>query len=192
MKKLRPKLTYSNVVSTLCLLLLVGGGTAYAAAQLGKNTVGSKQLKKNSVTAAKVKNGSLGAADIGGPVNAALSASMAIDSASLGGSPASSYRDSCPTGTRLAGGKLCVETRPKGTWLEGLGTCAELGLRYPSLSEALLLGSSAGEGSFWTDDYFSDSGTEYAVIYEPEEASIHFTEIGSAHRAVCVMTPTNS
>jgi hypothetical protein len=55
-KTLRSRLTYSNVVSTLCLFLLLGGGTAFAASQLAKNSVGSKQLKKNSVGAAKIKN----------------------------------------------------------------------------------------------------------------------------------------
>jgi hypothetical protein len=54
--KLREKLTYSNVVSTLCLFLILAGGTAFAASQLGKNTVGGKQLKKNAVTTAKIKN----------------------------------------------------------------------------------------------------------------------------------------
>jgi hypothetical protein len=53
------KLTYSNVISTLCLFLLLGGGTAFAANQLGKNSVGSKQIKKNAVTTAKLKNGAV-------------------------------------------------------------------------------------------------------------------------------------
>ena len=64
MKSLSSRLTYANVVSTLCLLLLVGGGAAYAASRLGKNTVGSKQLKKNAVTGAKVKNQSLTGKDV--------------------------------------------------------------------------------------------------------------------------------
>jgi hypothetical protein len=55
----RPRLTYSNVVSTLCLFLLLGGGAAFAAGKLAKNSVGSKQLKKNAVTAAKIKNGAV-------------------------------------------------------------------------------------------------------------------------------------
>jgi hypothetical protein len=55
MNRLRPKLTYANVVSTICLFLLLGGGAAFAASQLGKNTVGPKQLKRNAVTTAKVK-----------------------------------------------------------------------------------------------------------------------------------------
>lgn len=61
---MRPRLSYSNVVSSLCLLLLLGGGVAYAASHLGKNSVGSKQLKKNAVTGAKVKNQSLTGKDI--------------------------------------------------------------------------------------------------------------------------------
>lgn len=51
----RGALSYANVVSTLCLFLVLGGGMALAAGQLGKNTVGSKQLKKNAVTGAKIK-----------------------------------------------------------------------------------------------------------------------------------------
>ena len=58
-----PRLTYANVVSTLCLFLLLGGG-AYAATKLPKNSVGTGQLKKNAVTGAKVKNGSLTGADV--------------------------------------------------------------------------------------------------------------------------------
>lgn len=58
------KLTYSNVISTLCLFLLLGGGTAFAASHLGKNSVGTAQLKKNAVTAAKLKAGAVTGAKI--------------------------------------------------------------------------------------------------------------------------------
>jgi hypothetical protein len=59
MKRLSGKLTYSNVISTLCLVLLVGGGTAYAAkAMLPKNSVGPKQLIKGAVTPAKLSKAS--------------------------------------------------------------------------------------------------------------------------------------
>lgn len=50
---LRSHLTYSNVVSTLCLFLLLGG-VAYAAAQLAPNSVGTKQLKDGAVTLKKI------------------------------------------------------------------------------------------------------------------------------------------
>jgi hypothetical protein len=64
MNRLRPKLTYSNVVSTICLFLLLGGGAAYAATHLGKNTVGAKQLKKNAVTTAKIRKEAVTAARV--------------------------------------------------------------------------------------------------------------------------------
>lgn len=48
------RLSYANVVSTLCLFLLLGGGAAFAATQLPKNSVGAKQIKKGAVTPAKI------------------------------------------------------------------------------------------------------------------------------------------
>ncbi|HYG97246.1 MAG TPA: hypothetical protein VD741_09085, partial [Solirubrobacterales bacterium] len=58
LSKLRPRLSYANVVATLALFCALAGG-AYAAGVLPKNSVGTKQLKKNAVTGAKVKDGSL-------------------------------------------------------------------------------------------------------------------------------------
>jgi hypothetical protein len=59
---LRSHLTYANVMSTIAVFVVLGGG-AYAAATLPKNSVGTAQLKKNAVTAAKVKDRSLLAKD---------------------------------------------------------------------------------------------------------------------------------
>ncbi len=61
---MRPKLTYANVVATLALFVAVGGASAFAASQLGKNSVGPKQLKKNAVTTAKIKKEAVTAAKV--------------------------------------------------------------------------------------------------------------------------------
>ena len=74
MSRLRSKLTYANIVSTLCLFLVLGGGAAFAATQLPKNSVGSKQLKKEAVTPSKLSgsaktslHGATGATGAQGP-----------------------------------------------------------------------------------------------------------------------------
>ncbi len=54
MHRIRGSLTYSNVMVTLLALLVLGGGTAYAASHLGKESVGARQLKKGAVTPAKL------------------------------------------------------------------------------------------------------------------------------------------
>lgn len=64
MQKIRKRLTYANVMSSIAVFIVLGGA-AFAATQLPKNSVGTKQLKKNAVNSAKVKNGSLKAADFG-------------------------------------------------------------------------------------------------------------------------------
>jgi hypothetical protein len=61
---LRPRLTYANVISTICLFLVLGGGAWAAATKLPKNSVGTPQLKAEAVTGAKVKDGSLTGAEI--------------------------------------------------------------------------------------------------------------------------------
>jgi hypothetical protein len=58
MQALRSKLTYANVISTLCLFLVLGG-SAYAATQLRKNSVGSRQIKNGAITGPKIKKASI-------------------------------------------------------------------------------------------------------------------------------------
>ncbi len=89
----RSRLTYSNVVATLALVLALGGGTVYAASKLGKNTVTSKSIKKgavkssdiagSAVTGKKVKDGSLEAGDLAAGVIPQLKANV-IGSSSAG------------------------------------------------------------------------------------------------------------
>jgi hypothetical protein len=61
--KLLTHLTYANVVSTLCLLLVLGGGVAWAAS-LPRNSVGDDQIKTNAVGASEIRSNAVGAAEI--------------------------------------------------------------------------------------------------------------------------------
>jgi hypothetical protein len=56
--RLASGISYANVVSTICLFAVLGGG-AYAASHLPKNSVGSKQIKDNKVKGLDVRDGSL-------------------------------------------------------------------------------------------------------------------------------------
>ena len=55
MKTLGSKLTYANVMSTIAIFLLLGGGAAFAASKLAKNSVSTKQIKNGAVTGIKIK-----------------------------------------------------------------------------------------------------------------------------------------
>lgn len=118
MKSACRHLSYANVISTVCLFVLLGGG-AYAATRLPAKSVGTAQLKAGAVTGAKIKDGTITGAKVDsrtlGPVPTALSADTATRATSaeratsadkaafatkadlaanadlLGGSPASSF-----------------------------------------------------------------------------------------------------
>lgn len=62
MMQLRDRLTYANLMATVAVFIALGG-SAYAAAHLKRNSVGTSALRKNAVTSAKVKDGSLLAGD---------------------------------------------------------------------------------------------------------------------------------
>jgi hypothetical protein len=49
------RLSYANVVSTLALILALGGSGAWAIAQLPAKSIGAKQLRPGAVTADKIR-----------------------------------------------------------------------------------------------------------------------------------------
>lgn len=94
MKQIRKRITYGNVMSSIAVFLVLGGGAAFAASKIGshqlksnsvttgkikKEAVTTAKIKKDAVTGAKVKDGSLGGADINastlGTVPSAVTAS---------------------------------------------------------------------------------------------------------------------
>ncbi len=56
---IRPRLTYANVVSTLCLFLALGGGAAFAASK-----VRSKDIARNAVKSVNLAPGAVKAPDV--------------------------------------------------------------------------------------------------------------------------------
>src|ERR1044072_8673700 len=75
----RRHLSYANVISTLCLILVVGGGAAYAAntirstdivngqvksVDIGTSEVTPTDIADNAVSSAKINDGSVTSADV--------------------------------------------------------------------------------------------------------------------------------
>ena len=74
MKQIRKRITYANVMSSIAVFLVLGGGAAYAAKKIGSNeikgnsittgkikkeAVSASKIKKNAVTTAKIANGAV-------------------------------------------------------------------------------------------------------------------------------------
>lgn len=55
MAKVRKRLTYANVMSSLAVFLVLGGGAAFATKLLPEKSVGERQLRPGAVTASKLR-----------------------------------------------------------------------------------------------------------------------------------------
>ncbi len=120
-ERLRGKLTYANVVSSLCLFLLLGGGAAVAAG-IGKNSVGTKQLKKSFVTTVKVRNGAITEAKIAkGAVTASKIADGSltgaqIDASTLGAVPSAHTAGTASTANVADTAGIAKSLTPSEPW----------------------------------------------------------------------------
>lgn len=153
MKQIRERLTYANVMSTIAVFLLLGGATAFAAGQLGPNTVGTKQLKGNAVTTGKIKkeavaegkikNGAVTAAKIAnGAVGTAQLGEKAVTSAKLGESSVSNGKlaNAAVTAAKLAADSVTNEKIANnavngGKIADGSVTAAKLGAKAVGLAQ---------------------------------------------------------
>jgi hypothetical protein len=123
MRRLGGKLTYANVVSTLCLFLLLGGSAAFAATQLPKNSVGSKQLKNNAVTTGKLKNGAVTGAKINlkslGVVPSATNADHATSADSANTAKSAGSANTANTATNATNAATAATVTGQGTLASG-------------------------------------------------------------------------
>jgi hypothetical protein len=137
MRALRRHLTYANVMSTIAVFVVLGGG-AYAAATITGGDVKDRSLtgkdvKRNSLTGKQVAEARLGAVP------------RARNAARVGGRSAASLLVRCPSGT-IALASICIETqpRPAAPYSDAIGFCdrvdrpATTGRRLPSHDELRL------------------------------------------------------
>lgn len=161
-KMLRGRLTYANVVSSLCLFLLLGGGAAFAATQLPKNSVGPRQLKKNSVGAAKIKTGAVISAKLAD--GAATTAKLADGAVATG-----KLADGAVTTAKLADGAVATSMLADGA--VGTGKLADDSVGTGKLAtEAVTTGKLANEAV--TTGKIANGAVTGAKV---DEGSLHFT-----------------
>jgi hypothetical protein len=147
-KTLRGRLTYANVISTLCLFLLLGGGAALAATQLPKNSIGPKQLRKNSVLAAKIKNGAVGASKLAD--NAVSGAKLANESVSAAKLADNSVATGKLANEAVTTGKLANNAVTTGKIADaaiGTGKLANEAVTTGKLANDAVTGAKVNEGS---------------------------------------------
>ena len=172
MRRIRRHLSFANVASAIALFVAVSGGTAVALN--GSNTVQSDDLGPGAqVTAADVVNESLTGADIKNK----------------------SGVDTCVNTVRL--GNLCVRAENLArTWFDAIHHCANLGLRPPSLGEALEMAKTRDIPNvdqtelFWTGTSWQTSEGARAYVVD-DTGFIVPSNQASARETVCVTTPTN-
>src|SRR6185312_13306855 len=135
-RRARSALSYSNVVATLSLFIVLGGG-AYAAKT---HLIDGKLLKPGSVTGAKLKRDTLTGKQI-----KESTLGQVPNAAKLGGRPASAYQ---PAGSYLPTGGTAADA-------------AKLGGKDPS---AYLPASRIVQGSGVTSDVPADTVLTYAPL----------------------------
>jgi len=69
LSQIRKRLTYANVMSSIAVFFVLGGGAAYAAKKIGSNEIKSNaittaKIKKNAVTTAKIKKNAVTGAKV--------------------------------------------------------------------------------------------------------------------------------
>jgi hypothetical protein len=193
MQRLRGKLTYSNVISTLCLFLVLGGGTAFAASHLGKNSVGSKQLKKNAVTASKIKKNAVTGAKIkNGAIVGSKLAKGAVTGAQIaeGTITGSKIAGGTIDGSKIAGGTITganinASSTPFSQAVARLRTSAQLAFESPSLYPIGNYTQPAGEddqylASLTVNFAASCEGAREATAYLLRDAPSNLSELTTA------------
>ena len=199
-RRFRPRLSYANVVSTLALILALGG-VSYAAATINggsikKRTISGNRLKQNTVTGKEVKESKLSKVPKAKAADTATSAATAGDSALLGGSTPTSFRDACPTGTTFKLGQ-CYETtlRTAANFLDALKDCGADGMRMPTFGELEALRTNGVAVGVPPNNYEISSSAFYdgsEKVFAIDPAGNRIQEAFTTARPYrCVGTPTN-
>jgi hypothetical protein len=194
MRRIRSHLSYANVISTLCLFLLLTGGAAVALE--GQNNVYTDDIANDTKPASGGNPaGGLQAADL--RPNSVGSSEVINESIAGADVKNQSGVDTCTHGSARLG-ELCVSVLEGGNeWGGAQEECTDLGLRLPSFGEALALAKGhdipnvSDTEPFWAEERLNTGSSEVAYTVSDDGDSATTVVSGFPRRIVCVTTPTN-
>jgi hypothetical protein len=140
---LRRHLTYANVVSTICLFLLLGG-VAYAGTQLAKGSVGTNQLKAEAVTKGKLHPNSVNSKKV---VDNSLTGED-VDAATLGKVPSATNAETATNASHASSADTAANA----------ANAEKLDGHTPGEFGPVLVASTTEEVELEAELYFSVSG----------------------------------
>ena len=160
---LRSHLTYANVMSTLAVFLILGGGTALGAYVVSSNSqIGPGTVSGHTPPTGNHANVIAGSINGGDVANNSLKGADIADRSGV---------DTCPSGTTKFGPICAGSDGAERSFDDAVNYCADLGLGLPSYSEAVALGRNydvPGVGFtelFWTDEeFFYNNGLWFAEL----------------------------
>jgi hypothetical protein len=188
--RIRSHLTYANVMATLAVFLVLGGGTALASyvissnSQVGPNTISGHHV--SGTTHPNLIAGSVGSKDV---ADNTLTGADIADRSGV---------DTCSTPPVKKFGPICAGSDGnQRTWNAAMNYCAASRLRLPSLSEAITLAKGfdvpgiGATGVFWTNDSSLDPQTlnEYAYVVD-EDGNYAVSTKNVTNYTVCVTDPS--
>jgi hypothetical protein len=180
MQRIRRRLTYANVMATLAVFIALGG-TALASVIITKNS----QVDKNTISGHRPP-GDKHPNIIAGSINGQ-------DIADRSGV------DTCKKPLVKKFGPICAGSDGVlRNWSDAVNYCAGLGLRLPSVSEAIALATkndvpgvtkrgAPSNTLFWTDEVFSNGANSLVVN---DGGGISLTANNSPWETVCVTDPS--
>jgi hypothetical protein len=168
-KQIGKRLTYANVMSSIAVFLVLGGGAAYAAKKIGShqikgNSITAAKIRKNAVTALKIKPNAVKTAKIAkGAVKSGKIAAGSVDVTKLAAGFVT------PTADKLA---RSVNVSFEGTVLAGSLGVAQANVTHMATGFYCFSGlSPAPVGGVATIDY-SEAGEDVEIQFDTGQGPV--------------------
>jgi hypothetical protein len=195
MRRIRDHLTYANVMATIAVFLVLGGGSAVALS--GSNTVFTDDIANDTQPASGGNPaGGLQAADL--RPNSVGSSEAANESLTGADIKNRSGVLTCQTPLTARYGPICVGSDGQArSWFGARDYCAGLNLRLPSFSEAVTLALNNDVPGvpdthlFWTDEVDTINSVTRVWTVGEDGATLFAADWSTAAgRTVCVTDPS--